>query len=46
MTQQRSGGGMNRRQFVQAAGVGIAGLAVGAVGGFAVGGLADGSAGA
>ncbi len=45
MTQQRSGGGMTRRQLVQAAGVGIAGLAVGAVGGFAVGGLADGSAG-
>lgn len=44
MTEQRSGGGMTRRQFVQAAGVGAAGLAVGAAGGFAAGGLAGRSA--
>lgn len=44
MAQQRTGG-MSRREFVQAAGVGVAGLAVGAVGGFAVGGgLGGGSA--
>jgi branched-chain amino acid transport system substrate-binding protein len=44
MAQQRSGG-MSRRQFVQVAGVGVAGLAVGGVGGFALGGGVGGGTG-
>lgn len=44
MTQQRSGG-MSRREFVQVAGAGAAGLVVGAAGGFALGGGLGGDSG-
>lgn len=44
MTQQKSGG-MSRREFVQVAGAGAAGLVVGAAGGFALGGGLGGDSG-
>ena len=42
---QHSGGGMSRREFVRVAGVGVAGLAVGAAGGFALGSAGTGGGG-
>lgn len=44
MTQEKSGG-MTRREFVQVAGVGVAGLAVGAVGAFTIANVTGGGSG-